>query len=97
MPIYYVFDLLYLDGRNLVPLPLIQRKARLADLLDDKDDAIRYSHHQIGQGPSFHRHACALGFEGIVSKRLDAAYRPGQRGLWLKIKCLNREEFVIVG
>ena len=40
---------------------------------------------------------CALGLEGIVSKRLDAAYRPGQRGLWLKTKCLNREEFVVVG
>jgi ATP-dependent DNA ligase len=58
--------------------------------------AIRYSDHQIGLGPAFHRHARALGLEGIVSKRLDAAYSPGQR-LWLKTKCLNWEEFVVVG
>jgi ATP-dependent DNA ligase len=59
--------------------------------------AICYSDHQIGLGPAFHRHACALGLDGIVSKRLDAAYSPAQRGLWLKTKCLNREEFVVVG
>jgi ATP-dependent DNA ligase len=66
-------------------------------LLEQMDTAIRYSDHQIGLGPAFRRHACALGLEGIVSKRLDAGYSPGQRGLWLKTKCLNREEFVVVG
>jgi DNA ligase D-like protein (predicted ligase) len=95
--VYFVFDLLYLDGQNLMPLPLTDRKARLAALLKRRDDAIRYSDYQIGQGPAFHRHACALGLEGIVSKRLDASYSPGDRGLWLKTKCLNREEFVVVG
>ena len=95
--VYFVFDLLYLDGQNLTHLPLAARKARLAALLDRGTDAIRYSDHQVGQGPAFHRHACALGLEGIVSKRLDAPYSPGQRGFWLKTKCLNREEFVVVG
>ena len=95
--VYLVFDLLYLDGRNLMRLPLADRTARLAALLDRRKDAIRFSDHQVGQGPAFHRHACELGLEGIVSKRLDAGYSPGQRGLWLKTKCLNREEFVVIG
>jgi bifunctional non-homologous end joining protein LigD len=75
--VYFVFDLLHLDGLNLMPLPLADRKARLAALLQRTDDAIRYSDHQIGQGPEFRRHACAIGLEGIVSKRLDAPYSPG--------------------
>jgi bifunctional non-homologous end joining protein LigD len=95
--VYFVFDLLHLDGRDLMPLALVERKAGLAALLERSEEAIRYSEHQVGQGPAFYRHACALGLEGIVSKRLDAAYSPGQRGLWLKTKCLNREEFVVVG
>ena len=95
--VYFVFDLLYLDGRNLMPLVLADGKASLAALLERREHATRYSEHQIGQGPAFHRHACKLGPEGIVSKRLDAPYSPSDRGLWVKTKCLNREEFVVVG
>ena len=47
--------------------------------------------------PAFYDKACAMHVEGIVSKRIDAPYAPGNRGLWLKVKCLNREEFVVVG
>jgi bifunctional non-homologous end joining protein LigD len=43
------------------------------------------------------RKACAAGLEGIVSKRADATYAPGNRGLWVKVKCLHREEFAVVG
>jgi DNA ligase D-like protein (predicted ligase) len=95
--VHFVSDVLYLDGRDLMRLPLSDRKTELAQLLDHRHDAIRYSDHQIGQGPAFLPHACALGVEGIVSKRLDAPYSLGQRGLWRKVKCLNREEFVVVG
>ncbi len=95
--VYFVFDLLHLDGRNLMPVPLADRQAGLTALLEPREDTIRYSEHQVGQGPAFYRHACQLGLEGIVSKRLDAAYSPGDRGLWVKAKCLNREEFVVVG
>ena len=95
--VYFVFDLLHLNGRDLMPLSLAQRKAELAALLERRGGTIRYSDHQIGQGPAFHRHACGLGPEGIVSKRLDALYIPGERGLCFKTKCLNREEFVVVG
>jgi bifunctional non-homologous end joining protein LigD len=84
--VYFVFDVLHLDGRNLMPLPLADRKAGLTALLERREGAIRYSEHRVGQGLAFHRHACQLGLEGIVSKRLDAPYSPGDRGLWLKVK-----------
>jgi hypothetical protein len=48
-------------------------------------------------GELIRRHACELAFEGVVSKTRDAPYAPGNRGLWRKTKCLNRQEFVIVG
>jgi DNA ligase D-like protein (predicted ligase) len=95
--VFFLFDLLHLDGEDLCARPLIERKARLAALLSDARAPLHYCDHQIGHGREFHQKACALGLEGIVSKRADAAYMPGDRGLWLKIKCLHREEFVVVG
>jgi bifunctional non-homologous end joining protein LigD len=58
---------------------------------------LQYSDHQIGQGAEFYAQACELCLEGIISKRAEAAYSPGNRGLWVKVKCQNREEFVVVG
>jgi len=58
---------------------------------------LRYSDHQQGQGPGVLRQASSLGLEGIVSKRRDAPYRAGRGAGWLKVKCRNREEVVIVG
>jgi bifunctional non-homologous end joining protein LigD len=58
---------------------------------------LHYSDHQIGVGPAFYDKASALGVESIVSKRADAPYVPGNRDLWHKVKCLNREEFVVLG
>jgi bifunctional non-homologous end joining protein LigD len=58
---------------------------------------LQYTDHQIGHGRAFHEKACAMSLEGIVSKRADAAYTPGNRGLWRKVKCLHRAEFVVVG
>ena len=57
---------------------------------------MQFSDHQIGRGRVFYDHACGLKLEGIVSKRADAAYAPGNRGLWLKVECLNHEEFVVL-
>jgi DNA ligase D-like protein (predicted ligase) len=94
--VYFVFDLLFLDGEDLTGAPLVDRKTRLEAFLVDAPDAIRYSDHQIGHGPEFHKIACEHGLEGIVSKRLDGRYEPDRRS-WLKTKCLNREEFVVVG
>ncbi len=66
-------------------------------MLSSVGSPLQYSDHQIGLGPAFYEKACALSVEGIVSKRIDAPYAPGNRGLWLKVKCLNREEFVVIG
>jgi DNA ligase D-like protein (predicted ligase) len=95
--VFFLFDLLYLDGEDLRPRPLIERKERLRTLLTNAAPCLHYSDHVIGQGPAFYDKAGALHVEGIVSKRTDAPYGPGNRGLWRKVKCLNRAEFVVVG
>jgi DNA ligase D-like protein (predicted ligase) len=94
--VFFLFDLLFLDGEDLMALPLIERKARLEILLIGAPTSLQYSDHQIGRGPDFHRLACERGLEGIVSKQRNGRYEPDRRS-WLKVKCLNREEFVVVG
>ena len=95
--VYFIFDLLHLDGEDIGVLPLIERKARLAALLEGVAPPLHYSDYHRGHGPAFHERARKLELEGMVSKRADAGYAPGNRGLWLKVKCLYREEFVVVG
>jgi DNA ligase D-like protein (predicted ligase) len=95
--VFFLFDLLYLDGQDLRPRPLIERKERLSTLLANAAPCLHYSDHVVGQGPAFYEKACTLHVEGIVSKRTDAPYTPGNRGLWRKVKCLNRAEFVVLG
>src|ERR1700747_2750185 len=80
----------------MTALPIVYRKTRLASLLNGAPNSLRYNDHQIGHGPDFHRLACENGVEGIVSKRTNGRYEPDRR-TWLKTKCLNREEFVVVG
>jgi hypothetical protein len=75
--IFFLFDLLFLDGENLTALPLVDRKTRLASQLNGAPDRLRYNDHQIGQGPAFHRLACEHGVEGIVSKRANGRYQSG--------------------
>jgi DNA ligase D-like protein (predicted ligase) len=94
--VFFVFDLLFLDGEDLTGLPLIERKARLENRLAGAPSSIRFNDHQIGHGPAFYKVACEHHLEGIVSKRVNSRYEPDRRS-WLKIKCLNREEFVVVG
>jgi DNA ligase D-like protein (predicted ligase) len=94
--IYYAFDLLHLDGWDISDLQLIERKALLEPLLARKP-GLQFNGHEIGDGELILEHAGALGFEGVVSKTIDAPYAPGNRGLWRKAKWLNRQEFVIVG
>jgi bifunctional non-homologous end joining protein LigD len=95
--VFFLFDLLYLDVEDLTAQPLIDRKTRLAALLSNVPSPLQYCDHQIGRGREFHKQACAMSLEGIVSKRADAPYTPGNRGLWRKVKCLQREEFVVIG
>jgi bifunctional non-homologous end joining protein LigD len=97
--IYYVFDVLYLDGHELRKSPLVERKTLLQELLSGESASglVRYTDHIVGSGPEFFRQSCRMGLEGIVSKRLKAAYRSGRAGEWVKTKCVHREEFVIGG
>jgi DNA ligase D-like protein (predicted ligase) len=95
--VLYLFDLLHLDGDDIAARPLIDRKTRLAALLAKVSPPLLTSDHHLGDGPAFYDKACELPVEGIVSKRADAPYMPGNRGFWRKIKCLHREEFIIVG
>jgi ATP-dependent DNA ligase len=95
--VFFLFDLLYLDGEDLRPRPLIERKQRLSALLANAGPYLHYSDHVLGQGPAFYEKAGAMHVGGIVSKRTDAPYTPANRGLWRKVKCLNRAEFVVVG
>jgi DNA ligase D-like protein (predicted ligase) len=94
--VYYAFDILHLDGRDISGLPLIERKALLEPLIADTL-GIQFNGHETGDGELILQHAGKLGFEGVVSKTIDAPYAPGNRGLWRKAKWLNRQEFVIVG
>jgi len=94
--VYYAFDLLHLDGRDVAVLPLIERKTLLEPLVTDKP-GLQFNGHETGDGELILEHAGKLGFEGVVSKTIDAPYAPGNRGLWRKAKALNRQEFVVVG
>ncbi|MFL5002070.1 MAG: DNA ligase D, partial [Xanthobacteraceae bacterium] len=97
--VYFAFDLLHLDGRDLTGAPLIERKEMLEQLLSglSADVPIRFSGHFEEPGSVLLEHACRMGLEGIISKRRDAPYRSGRGGDWLKIKCANRQEFVVTG
>ena len=96
--VYFAFDLLYLDGYDLRPAQLLDRKEALSRLLAaSSTTAIRVSDHVQGQGEGFYRQACSFKLEGVVAKRADRPYRSGRGKDWLKVKCLKRQEFVIVG
>lgn len=96
---YYVFDLLFLDGKDIRELPLVNRKELLQKLLKGyKGDIIRYSDHVTASGKKFFRHVKKLDFEGMMAKKADSEYHAGVRTReWLKIKHHNNQEAVIVG
>ena len=94
---YFAFDLLYLEGRDLSRLPLGERKALLEQLLPAGAPVLRYSPHFEQDGRAVFEHAKQLGAEGVVSKRKDGRHVAGRSEQWLKIKALQRQEFVIGG
>jgi ATP-dependent DNA ligase len=94
--VYYAFDLLHIGGWDISGLSLIERKALLEPLVANKP-GLQFNGHDAGDGELILKHASKLGFEGVVSKTIDAPYAPGNRGLWRKAKALNRQEFVVVG
>jgi bifunctional non-homologous end joining protein LigD len=93
---FYLFDVLWADGRDVRPLPLRERKQVLRDLLSFADP-IRFATHRTHDGEAYYAQACASGWEGLVVKRGDSAYTAGRSRDWLKFKCQNNQEFVIAG
>ena len=82
----YPFDLPELNGKDLRPLALGDRKAKLTRLLARAPSGILFNGHTNEDGAVVFRHACKLGLEGIVSKRLSASYRSGPSRDWIKVK-----------
>jgi bifunctional non-homologous end joining protein LigD len=80
------FDLIELNGQDLRKRPIEERKRMLAKLLHDPHPGIAFNEHYDGDGAIIFKHACKLGCEGIVSKRLGSPYRAGRSGYWLKVK-----------
>lgn len=95
--VYYVFDLLHLDGHDLTPLSLKDRKDLLEKLVGENGDKVRYSTHFEDDGALVLSHACRLSLEGVVSKLKNAPYHSGRSRDWIKSKCLERQEFVVGG
>ncbi|HEY4403523.1 MAG TPA: DNA ligase D [Xanthobacteraceae bacterium] len=97
--VYYVFDLLHLEGVDLTQSPLTERKTALAGVLrgEKQRGPIRLSEHFDDEGALVLQQACRMQLEGIVSKRPEAPYVSGRSESWIKTKCANRQELVVVG
>ena len=93
---YYVFDLVYLAGEDLAPLPWRERKTRLRDTLTF-GGPIRLTQHRNRDGERLFREACQKGWEGLIAKRADAPYTHGRSRDWLKFKCGFEQELVVGG
>ncbi|CDX39713.1 DNA ligase D [Mesorhizobium plurifarium] len=94
---FFAFDLLQLDGEDLTRLPLLERKEKLEEILPAKNPILRYSDHIQGRGEELLNRFCDAGLEGVISKLADSDYVGARDGSWLKIKCIKRQEFVLVG
>jgi bifunctional non-homologous end joining protein LigD len=93
----YVFDLLWLDGHDVRPLPLRERKRLLRAALRWRDP-IRFTPHRNRDGEKLFGEACRKGWEGLIAKRADSPYASRARSRdWLKLKCERGQELVIGG
>jgi bifunctional non-homologous end joining protein LigD len=97
--VYFAFDLLFEGREDLRSVPLAERKTRLESLLTARavSHRLHYVAHLISSGQAVYSSACKMSLEGIVSKQLDAPYRSGRSGSWLKTKCRAGQEVVIGG
>ena len=94
---FYAFDLLVDQGEDVTGLPNLERKERLAALLKGSPAPILYGDHVIAKGEALFAAICKEGGEGIIAKKAKAPYRGARAKNWLKVKCIQRQEFVIVG
>jgi len=96
--VFYVFDILWYEGKNLTALPLIERQKILKEILPTADDNIRLSKVFNASGKEFFKAAERMGLEGIIAKKADSVYSANLRSReWLKIKVSKRQEVVIGG
>jgi bifunctional non-homologous end joining protein LigD len=95
---FCMFDLPYADGRDLRDEPLLARKARLEGLLAGvKSPNLAFSSHTAGDGPALLAAACKRGLEGLIAKLATSTYSSARSRTWLKLKCKQRQEFVVGG
>ncbi|HEY9535721.1 MAG TPA: DNA ligase D [Mucilaginibacter sp.] len=96
--VYYVFDILWYEGKNLMSLPLIQRQAILKEVMPANDDRVRQSKVFPTNGVGFFEAAEKIGLEGIIAKKSNSIYTSDLRSKeWLKIKVQRRQEVIIAG
>jgi bifunctional non-homologous end joining protein LigD len=95
--VYHVFDLIYLNGADFTAIRLLDRKCILHQLIPTANGMIRYSDHIIGNGILIFKKSCQLSLEGIVSKNINSPYLQTRTHDWLKLKCIERQEFIVVG
>ena len=93
---YYVFDLLHLNGKSTVDVPLTWRKRLLRSAIDFHDP-LRYTPHRVEDGMAAYRRACERGDEGVIAKLADSKYDGRRSPNWLKFKCVRDQEFVVGG
>jgi bifunctional non-homologous end joining protein LigD len=93
---YYLFDVLECDGRDLRPLPLVDRKAALRQAVDFREH-LRHTPYVRGNGEKAFAQACERGWEGVIAKRLDSPYAATRSRDWLKLKCAHGQELVVGG
>lgn len=98
--VFYAFDLLEQDAEDIAALPQLERKERLEALLQNlpANAPVGYSEHIVGRGPEVFDLMCQRSFEGVIAKSPTARYYGGDRSkAWLKVKCVQRQEFVVIG
>lgn len=97
--IYFIFDVLHLNGMNTRDLPLSERKDLTRSLVESlgADKTIQFSEHFATNGAIMFGEACKLGAEGVVSKLISSPYISGRNRSWVKSKCVLEQEFVIGG
>lgn len=94
--VYFAFDLLFLDGHDLMSCPVVERKAQLEKILQPAS-FIRYSDHVEGEGEAFFREIAKFRLEGMIAKRANSKYVQKRTSDWLKVKTVQRSEVVIGG
>ena len=93
---YYLFDVLHLDGKSTVEVPLTWRKKLLRKAIEF-NDPLRFATHRVEDGIAAYQAACKRGDEGVIAKRADSTYDSGRSRNWLKFKCVHDQEFVVGG